>query len=59
VKAYILTEDDFERLRLRLEKDPNRGLVRIDGAHRVAHNEALRKMTFEVESWIAEVKRDA
>ncbi len=59
MKAYILTEADFERLRLRLAKDPHRGLVRIDEAHRVAHNDALRKLTYEVESWISEVKRDA
>ncbi len=56
-KAYILTEADFERLRLRLGQDQNRGLIRIDEAKRALFNEAHRGLVYEVETWIAEVQK--
>ena len=51
MKVYILTESDFENLRLRLRQDPYLGIV-PDDAKRMAHLEAQRTIVYHVETWI-------
>jgi hypothetical protein len=52
----MLTEADFERLRLLLRQDPSPG-IQSRAEDRAAYNEALRKLVYVTETWIAEVQK--
>lgn len=55
-KVYLLSEADFERLRLRLRQDPAPGFSQTP-EQRAAHNEALRHLVYVTENWITEVQK--
>jgi hypothetical protein len=59
VKAYILTEADFERLRAAIKQDPRfqRGAVTQNNAEQMAHLEAHRFINFQVCNWIDSVQK--
>ena len=64
MKAYLLTEQDFERLLLRIDRDPmwgerggsSQASVR-DPAQNQAHEEAHRFYNYQLRTWIDEVKQ--
>ena len=57
MKAYILTEKDFDLLNAALAEDPSRGLLSVDVEKRAIHNDNYRHFNFIVRRWIDEVKR--
>lgn len=64
MKAYILTEKDFEMLLLKLTRDPKRGTtggssvasVRDKGNEEI-FDEAYRFYNYQIRTWIAEVQK--
>jgi hypothetical protein len=61
VKAYILTEDDFKKLLLRIDRNPKHG---YDGGssqvlskeEEEAHDKAHRFFNYHIRMWMDEVK---
>lgn len=57
-KHYLLTDDDFDRLRLAMDQDPERitNAVRTE-ADRQKWAELWRIMNYAVVGWIQEMKK--
>jgi hypothetical protein len=64
MKAYILSEADFERLLLMIDRDPKHGRdggssqssVR-DAREEQAHDQAHRFYNYQVRKWLDEVRK--
>jgi hypothetical protein len=58
MKAFILTESDFDRLVLAIERHPDHGRPGHVSSEQDAHDrEAFRFFNYQVRNWIAEVQR--
>jgi hypothetical protein len=59
VKAYILTDADFERLKLKLREDPKLALsLPLDDPRaRNAWDTAQRHFVYWIHDWISEVQK--
>lgn len=60
-KVYLLTEDDFKELLLRIDRDPRRGQnggssVMLNETEREAYGEAVRFYNYQVRMWLDKVK---
>lgn len=61
-KAYILTEADFERLKLMVDRDPRHGTqggssAVLSRAEQDAHAQAHRFFNYQIHEWISEVTK--
>ena len=57
MKAYILTEEDFEKLKEKLKVDPQKATVGINGEHDLRiFGEAHRFYNYIICRWIDTVK---
>lgn len=56
MKAYVLSDADFERLLLRLDQDQRQG-VTLTREQQVAQDDAKRRYNYEVRVWIGEVQK--
>ena len=62
MKAYILTESDFERLKTLIDRNPTHGYDGgsgrvLDEQERRAHDDAHRFYNYQVHKWLDEVKK--
>lgn len=57
MKAYILTEKDFELLNSALAEDPAPGIIVQNEKEREMHNAIYRRFNFIVRRWISEVQK--
>jgi hypothetical protein len=57
MKAYILTESDFEKLILQLSEDPAHRNVFGEKELQINH-EAYRHFNYIIRTWISKVKED-
>lgn len=57
MKAYILSEADFERLRLALREVPPNGVGVMSEAEKRAYDDMYRRFNFIVHRWEDEAKR--
>lgn len=61
-KVYILTEADFEKLRLMVDRNPKHGTrggssAALNAKDEEAHKRAHRFYNYQVCTWIEEVKK--
>lgn len=62
MKVYILKEEDFERLRAGIDRDPQWGTQGgssgvLTPAEKDAHDKAHRFFNFVITNWIAQVQK--
>lgn len=55
-KIYLLTESDMKRLRLILERDPER--TTLSEAEKQVYRESLRGINYHIQGWINDVTKD-
>jgi hypothetical protein len=62
MKAFILTEADFEKLLAGIDRDPRYGdnggsSVSLSAEQQAAYTEAHRFFNYQIRTWISEVKK--
>ncbi len=62
MKAYILSEEDFETLLTMIDRNPAYGVkggssVALSDQQREANNEAHRFFNYQIRTWIDKVKK--
>jgi hypothetical protein len=63
MKVYLLTEKDFERLTLEIDRDPEHGekggsSANVTPEERYDHQKAHRFFNYVIRRWIASVKEE-